>query len=103
MEQEQEREESASAAADPLQICARFVAPMDAEIFAARLNAEGLVAHVMDANSVYSDGFAGGFGTGGLRVMVPASQMEEAQRIFAAFNAGEFAIDENFDPDQPGS
>ena len=100
---DQERDESVSSAADPLQICTRFLTPMDAEIFAARLNAEGVVAHVMDANTVYSDGFAGGFGTGGIRVMVPTSQMEEAQRILTAFNAGEFAIDENFDPDQPGS
>jgi hypothetical protein len=51
----------------------------------------------MDANTPYSDGFAGGFGTGGIRVMVPQSQLAESQRILAAFNAGEFAIDENFD------
>lgn len=87
---------------DPLVICSRFLLPMDAEIFAARLNAEGITAHVMDANTLYTDGFAGGFGTGGIRVMVPKSQLEESQRILAAFNAGEFAIDENFDPDQPG-
>lgn len=85
-------------AADPLVICSRFLLAMDAEIFAARLNAEGIGAHVMDANTVYTDGFAGGFGPGGIRVMVPASQLEESQRILAAFNAGEFAIDENFDP-----
>jgi hypothetical protein len=86
---------------DPLVICARFVSPMDAEIFAARLNADGIGAHVMDTNTVYSDGFAGGFSTGGIRVMVPRSQLGEAQRVLAAFNAGEFAIDESFDPDQP--
>lgn len=86
---------------DPLVICARFVSPVDAEIFAARLNAEGIGAHVMDANTVYSDGFAGGFGTGGIRVMVPRSQLADAQRVLAAFEAGEFAIDEGFDPDQP--
>jgi hypothetical protein len=88
---------------DPLVICARFVSPMDAEIFAARLNAENIAAHVMDTNTVYSDGFAGGFGTGGIRVMVPTSQLAEAQRVLAAFDAGEFAIDESFDPNQPES
>ena len=82
----------------PLQICARFLRPPDAEIFAARLQAEGVDAHVMDANSLYSDGFVSGLGTGGIRVMVPESQMADAQRILAAFNAGEYAIDENFDP-----
>lgn len=72
--------------------------PMDAEIFAARLNAEGITAHVMDANTPYSDGFAGGFGTGGIRVMVAGSQLATAKSILAALNAGEYAIDENFDP-----
>jgi hypothetical protein len=37
---------------------------------------------------------------GGVRVMVPESQMDEARRILAAFNAGDYAIDENFDPNQ---
>ncbi len=81
-----------------MRICARFLRAPDAEIFAARLSAEGIVAHVMDANTVYSDGFAGGFGTGGIRVMVPESQVADAQRVLAAFNAGEYAIDEDFDP-----
>jgi hypothetical protein len=83
----------------PLCIATRFLLPMDAQIFAARLHAEGISAHVMDANTVYTDGFAGGFGSGGVRVMVPRAQLEEAQRILAAFNAGEYAIDETFDPD----
>ena len=82
---------------DPLVICARFLLPVDAEIFAARLRAENIGAHVMDTNTLYSDGFAGGFGKAGIRVMVPQSQLAEAQRIHAAFDAGEFAIDENYD------
>ena len=83
----------------PLRIATRFLLPMDAAIFAARLHAEGITAHVMDANTVYTDGFAGGFGTGGIRVMVPESQLQAAARVLAAFNAGEYALDENFDPD----
>jgi hypothetical protein len=82
---------------DPLVVCARFALPMEAEIFAARLKAEGVTAHVMDANTLYSDGFAGGFGKGGIRVMVPRSQLADSERILAAFNAGEYAIDEDFD------
>ena len=93
--------ESSETSPGPLRVCSRFTAPMDAEIFAARLQAEGIAAQVMDANTVYSDGFAGGFGMGGIRVMVPESQLAEAQRILAAFHAGEYAIDENFDPNQP--
>jgi hypothetical protein len=30
--------------------------------------------------------------------MVPRSQMEAAKRVLAAVNAGEYAIDESFDP-----
>jgi hypothetical protein len=86
----------------PLTTCARFLMPVDAEIFAARLAAEGIFAQVMGANTNYSDGFAGGFGNAGVRVMVPESQLPEAQRILTAFNEGEFAIDESFDPGPPG-
>lgn len=81
-----------------MRTCARFTQPVDAEIFAARLTAEGVAARVMDANSNYSDGFAGGFGSSGIRVMVPESQLAQAQRILAAFDAGEYALDEDFDP-----
>ena len=86
-------------AAGPLCICTRFLLPLDAEIFAARLQAEGLDAVVMDSSTVYANGaFHTSLGMGGVRVMVPESQMAEAQRILTAFNAGEYAIDENFDP-----
>ena len=82
----------------PLEVCARFVLPIEAQVFAARLTAEGLTARVMDSNTFYADGFAAGVGKGGIRVMVPASQLAEARRVLAALNAGEYAIDENFDP-----
>ncbi len=82
----------------PLETCARFVNPLEAQIFAARLAAEGVTARVMDSNSTYADGFVAGVGAGGIRVMVPRSQMDAAKRVLAAFNAGEYAIDESFDP-----
>jgi hypothetical protein len=83
----------------PLRICTRFLLPVDAQIFAARLEAEGLWAHVMDSDTVYANGaFHTSLGLGGVRVMVPESQMAAAQRVLEAFNAGEYAIDENFDP-----
>lgn len=83
----------------PLRICTRFLLPMDAQIFAARLQADGIAACVMDADTVYANGaFHTSLGLGGVRVMVPESQMAAAQQTLAAFNAGEFAIDESFDP-----
>jgi hypothetical protein len=90
----------AEVAHGPLKICTRFLLPLDAEIFAARLQAEGIAGIVMDSNTVYANGaFHTSLGMGGVRVMVPESQLAEAQRVLAAFNAGEYAIDENFDPD----
>ena len=92
-------DEISERAPGPLQICTRFLMPLDAEIFAARLTAEGLDPVVMDSNTVYANGaFHTSLGMGGVRVMVPESQMADAQRILVAFNAGEYAIDENFDP-----
>jgi len=83
----------------PLRICTRFLLPLDASIFAARLQADGIAAVVMDADTIYANGaFHTSLYLGGARVMVPESQMADAQRILAAFNAGEYAIDENFDP-----
>jgi hypothetical protein len=83
----------------PLRICTRFLLPVDAQIFAARLEAEGIRAHVMDSDTIYANGaFHTSLGMGGVRVMVPESQMPAAQRVLEAFDAGEYAIDENFDP-----
>ena len=83
----------------PLRICTRFLLPMDASIFAARLQAEGIAARVMDSDTIYANGaFHTSLGLGGARVMVPESQLAESQRILAAFISGEYAIDENFDP-----
>src|SRR6187549_1990098 len=35
----------------PLRICARYLLPLDAQVLAARLQAEGLTVHVMDAET----------------------------------------------------
>jgi hypothetical protein len=83
----------------PLCICARYLLPLDAQVLAARLQQEGLAARVMDSDTIYAVGaFMGGLARGGVRVMVPQSQLEQATRIRERYDAGEFAIDENFDP-----
>ena len=85
----------------PLCLCARYINPMDAQVLAARLQSEGLAARVLDADTVYANGaLFGSLSLGGVRVMVPESQLEDAKRIRAAFDAGEFAIDEDFDVNQ---
>ena len=55
----------------------------------------------MDADTVYANGaLFGSLALGGVRVMVPQSQLEDAKRIRGAFDAGDFAIDEDFDVNQ---
>ena len=84
----------------PLRICARYLMPIDAQVLAARLQAEGLAARVMDSDTMYAVGaLFGSLPRGGVRVMVPESQLEQAKAIREKLDAGEYAIDENFDPD----
>lgn len=85
----------------PLRMSARYLNPVDAQVLAARLQAEGLAARVMDSDTVYSNGaLFGSLSLGGVRVMVPESQLEDAKRIREAFDAGAYAIDEDFDVNQ---
>jgi hypothetical protein len=82
----------------PLKICARYVNPMNAQVLAACLQNAGLAARVMDSDTIYANGVLfGSLMLGGVRVMVPGSQLEDALKIRAAFDAGELAIDEDFD------
>jgi hypothetical protein len=80
----------------PLRICATFMNPLVAEALSVRLLAEGLAAQTHYANG----GVMGSVGLAGVRVMVPESQLDAAKRIREAFDAGEYAIDEDFDVNQ---
>src|SRR3954470_14687798 len=81
-----------------LRVCARFLLPMDAQVFAACLQNQGIAAVVMDADTIYATGAVfSALPRGGVRVMVPVSQLDDARRIRERYDAGEFAIDENFD------
>jgi hypothetical protein len=82
-------------ATGPLHVAGRFLTPVDAQVFAHRLIEEGVAAQVMDSDTIYVNGTSVAFG--GVRVMVPESQLQEAERISAALDAGEYAIDENYD------
>ena len=82
----------------PMHVCARYVNPLDAQVLAACLQNAGLSAHVMDSDTIYANGaLFGSMMLGGVRVMVPESQLEAALKIRGAFDAGEMAIDEDFD------
>jgi len=91
-------ESKAAAGNGPLRVCARYLSPLDAQVLAACLQNAGLAAQVMDAETMFVSGavFAASSDTG-VRVMVPESQLEEALRIRAAYEAGELAIGEDYD------
>ncbi len=82
----------------PLKVCARFFNPIDAQVLAACLQNAGLAAHVMDSDTIFATGaYFSSLPDGGVRVMVPESQLEDALRIRAACDAGEMAIADDFD------
>jgi hypothetical protein len=86
----------------PLRVCARYLNPMDAQVLAACLQNAGIAAVVMDADTIYATGaMFSALPRGGVRVMVPAPQLDAALRLRERYDAGEFAIDENFDVGPP--
>jgi len=83
----------------PLEIFERFLDPMAAQILTMHLNAEGVAAQCADFDTVYANGaFHTSLAYGGVRVMVPQSQMADAARIHADLKAGVYALDDDFDP-----
>ena len=67
-------------------------------MLAACLQNEGIAAIVMDADTIYATGaLFSALPRGGVRVMVPAPQLDVALRLRERYESGEFAIDENFD------
>jgi hypothetical protein len=90
---------SVAAPEGPLQIFERFLDPMQAQILTMHLNSEGVAAQCADFDTVYANGaFHASLAYGGVRVMVPQSQMADAARIHADLKAGAYALDDDFDP-----
>jgi hypothetical protein len=85
-----------------LVILTRFFSPTEGHLLKGCLEANGVPAYVADSHLVQayqplSDAF------GGVRVMVHESDLAEAAAIVTSFNAGEFAIDEDYDIDSEQS
>ena len=75
----------------------RQLDPTEAHLLTGLLQSMGIAAQAGDtelvqANSLWS------IALGGANVRVPASQLEEAQAIHAAFLRGDFKLDEDTDP-----
>ena len=76
-----------------LVIVARVFNTLEAEMLRGCLEAEGIPARLGDAQMIQTDTLLTG-ALGGVRVMVPAPFEDTARRTVAAFDRGEFAIDE---------
>ncbi len=66
--------------------------PTEAHLLKGVLLSAGLTPHVADANIVQANSWMTE-AVGGVRVMVPASEAQEAQKALAAFNAGAYQLE----------
>ena len=60
------------------------------------LESNGVDATVADAHLVQANEFLT-TAVGGVRVLVPDAQLERAQEILRAYEAGEYRLDDDFD------
>lgn len=79
-----------------LQLFARFLDPTEAWLLHGRLRAEGIAAVVADAHLVQTYSLLA-IAVGGVRLLVPAAQIEAARAVHAALERGDYAL-----PDEPG-
>jgi hypothetical protein len=79
---------------------ASYTDPIEAQIVRALLESEGLDATVADAHTVSVDWQLAQ--AVGVRVQVPHAQLEAAQRLVAAYHAGELAPEPSDDEDRCG-
>jgi hypothetical protein len=81
---------------EDLVVAAKYLVPTDAYLMQGCLVAGGVPAVVADANHVQADLLMSP-ALGGVRVLVPASYLKQAEDILAAFERGEFDLKEDFD------
>lgn len=79
---------------------AKCLVPTDAYVIQGCLVAAGIPAVVADANHVQADLLIAP-ALGGVRILVPASHLEEARQVLEAFERGEFSLGDDADVGQP--
>lgn len=85
---------------DELETVARCNDAVEAQLLMNLLQSEGIPASLADAHLIQAYQLLS-IAIGGVRVRVPARHVADAQRIIAAFEAGEYALDEDCDPGAP--
>ncbi|MES2149933.1 MAG: hypothetical protein V4508_09065 [Pseudomonadota bacterium] len=81
-------------------IVAQYLIPTDAYLACGCLVAGGVPAVVADANHAQADLLISP-AMGGVRVLAPISYLHQAEAILAAFERGEFALDDDADVGLP--
>ena len=76
---------------------ARDLTPIDAHMLCNCLQAAGVPATVADDNLVQANALWS-VAVGGAKLRVAADHVDEAKQVIAAFERGEFALDDDFDP-----
>lgn len=77
-------------------IVARYLIPLDAALMQGCMEASGIPAVLADAHLMQTDLLLAP-ALGGVRILVPASYVQQAQSVMDAFQRGDFALDENSD------
>ena len=75
---------------------ATYYLPTDAHIVRGCLVAAGIPAVIADDQLVQTDSLLTP-AMGGVRILAPASYLQQAKEVIDAFNRGEFQLDENAD------
>jgi Zn-dependent alcohol dehydrogenase len=78
---------------------ARYLVPMDATLVQGCLVAAGVPAVLADANLVQTDLLLAP-ALGGVGILVPEAYLQQAEGVLAAYERGEYALDENTDVGQ---
>jgi hypothetical protein len=84
---------------DSLSEIARFTVAIDAQVLAGRLEASGIPVFLGNFDTATALGYMGAAVP--IIVRVPTRQVDEAKAVIAAFERGEFALDEEGDYGEP--
>lgn len=79
---------------------ARYLVPMEASLVQGCLVASGIPAVLADAHLVQTDMLLAP-ALGGMRILAPRDYLQQAHAVLAAFERGEFALDEDADVGAP--
>jgi Putative prokaryotic signal transducing protein len=86
-------EDNAPTGGGDLVLIARFFTPVEAHMLQSRLQADGVLAVVVDAQLVGVNPLFT-LALGGVRVLVPESDYERAREIVSAIERGDYALDD---------